>query len=45
MDRTAVESPVLRSVGYDRPARRLEPEFPGGRVHECAAVPARCTAS
>ncbi|MFD7905821.1 KTSC domain-containing protein [Kitasatospora sp. NPDC059722] len=41
MDRTAVESSVLRSVGYDRPARRLELEFLGGRVYEYAAVPAR----
>ncbi|MFF7994223.1 KTSC domain-containing protein [Kitasatospora xanthocidica] len=41
MDRTAVDSSVLRSVGYDPAARRLELEFTGGRVYEYAGVPAR----
>ncbi|MQS13341.1 KTSC domain-containing protein [Streptomyces kaniharaensis] len=41
MDRTAVDSSALRSVGYDRPARLLELEFRSGGLYEYAAVPAR----
>ncbi|MGA5816876.1 KTSC domain-containing protein [Kitasatospora sp. NPDC094028] len=41
MDRTAVDSSVLRSVGYDPVARRLELEFVGGRVYTYADVPDR----
>ncbi|MEU8921207.1 KTSC domain-containing protein [Kitasatospora sp. NPDC048545] len=41
MDRTAVDSSVLRSVGYDRAARLLELEFAGGRLYVYADVPAR----
>ncbi|WP_097237054.1 KTSC domain-containing protein [Streptomyces sp. 1331.2] len=41
MDRTAVDSSVLRSVGYDPVARRLELEFTGGGVYVYADVPAR----
>ncbi|MFJ9772659.1 KTSC domain-containing protein [Kitasatospora sp. NPDC101157] len=41
MDRTAVDSSVLRSVGYDPRARVLELEFTGGPVYRYAGVPAR----
>ncbi|MFG3225236.1 KTSC domain-containing protein [Kitasatospora sp. NPDC048194] len=41
MDRTAVVSSVLRSVGYDRAQRVLELEFHGGQVYRYADVPAR----
>ncbi|MFD7454918.1 KTSC domain-containing protein [Kitasatospora sp. NPDC059827] len=41
MDRTAVDSSVLRSVGYDPRARVLELEFTGGRVYRYADVPPR----
>ncbi|WP_030061371.1 MULTISPECIES: KTSC domain-containing protein [Streptomyces] len=41
MDRTAVDSSVLRSVGYDPAARQLELEFTGGRLYVYEDVPAR----
>ncbi|MFJ8625895.1 KTSC domain-containing protein [Kitasatospora sp. NPDC093550] len=41
MERTAVDSSVLRSVGYDPVARVLELEFTGGSVYRYAGVPAR----
>ncbi|MFD5468528.1 KTSC domain-containing protein [Kitasatospora sp. NPDC127059] len=41
MDRTVVDSSVLRSVGYDPRARVLELEFTGGRTYRYADVPAR----
>ncbi|MFJ3787691.1 KTSC domain-containing protein [Kitasatospora sp. NPDC090091] len=41
MDRTAVDSSVLRSVGYDAARRVLELEFTGGRLYVYRAVPGR----
>ncbi|MDI3341821.1 MAG: KTSC domain-containing protein [Sphaerobacter sp.] len=40
MRRQAVESSVLRSVGYDRERETLEIEFqPGGRIYQYFGVP------
>ncbi len=40
MDREAVASTVLKSVGYDPDTRTLEIEFPSGRVYRYLEVPA-----
>ena len=40
MDRTLVDSEVLRSVGYDRDAQTLEIEFVRGSVYRYFSVPA-----
>lgn len=41
MERPAVDSSALRSVGYDAAHLVLELEFTGGRVYVYAAVPGR----
>lgn len=39
MDRQAVESKAIRSVGYDETVQVLEIEFRSGRVYQYDAVP------
>jgi hypothetical protein len=39
MERVAVESEALRSVGYDRRSRVLEVEFTSGTVYRYLGVP------
>ena len=39
MERVAIESSMLRSVGYDRTERVLEAEFTSGRVYRYLEVP------
>ena len=39
MERHAVESESIVSVGYDEATHELEIEFQGGRVHSYEAVP------
>ena len=39
MDRTAVESSQIKSVGYDEESSTLEVEFKNGSVYEYADVP------
>jgi hypothetical protein len=39
MQRTAVESGKIRSVGYDADTKVLEVEFAGGRVYQYFDVP------
>ncbi|MFB7615609.1 KTSC domain-containing protein [Kitasatospora sp. NPDC056181] len=41
MERQAVDSSALRSVGYDAALLVLELEFTGGRVYVYEAVPGR----
>ncbi|MFF1902388.1 KTSC domain-containing protein [Kitasatospora sp. NPDC058218] len=41
MERPAVDSSALRSVGYDAAHLALELEFTGGRVYVYAEVPGR----
>ncbi|MER6396928.1 MULTISPECIES: KTSC domain-containing protein [unclassified Kitasatospora] len=41
MERLAVDSSALRSVGYDAARRVLELEFTGGSVYRYDAVPGR----
>jgi hypothetical protein len=40
MNRTAVKSTNIKSVGYDPKSKTLEVEFHSGAVHEYESVPA-----
>lgn len=39
MERVAVASGAIRSVGYDEPSRTLEVEFQTGRIYQYEGVP------
>jgi hypothetical protein len=39
MDRTSVDSSLIKSLGYDEPSQVLEVEFHRGAVYQYLAVP------
>jgi KTSC domain len=45
LERQAVKSRILRSVGYDETTKNLEIEFQSGLVYQYAGVPAKVYAA